>query len=719
MVSPMRTHSLSLTPLRLLATGLAAAALSSTLVATSIGPSPGGYKATDATPYSFIDVSTSGGARVLTSTDDGVAALALPFGFTFFGTTYTSLCASTNGAAYFSTMPGACTPVADFANTDLSSTPAPGDRPSIFPLWSDLVLAGPGAGLFYQAQGAQGSRKFIVQWNNAYPLSKETGTSPNPVTFEMILFEGSNQILFQYKTVDLGAANQASKGAQATIGIRDAGSVDQPVGNGRQIAWSHKSPVIEDGTAILFTVGKATPVVTVNGGTFTYDGQPHVASAGAYGTSAEPLTPVAITYEGVGETVYPPTPAAPTDAGGYKVVAVFDGNADYQSASDAASLVISQAAQSPVAVTGPASVTFGSPASATASGGNGTGAYTFAAAGTGCTASGTTVSVVDAMGTCSLTATRAGDRNHLVSEPSAPWPVTLRKATQSAITVTGPAELTYGTSATATASGGNAGTFSFSAEGSTGCAVAGDQVSVINASGSCVLTATRSGDNNYDATTSIGAPVTLHTALQTITFTTTAPASPVVGGTYTVGATATSGGPVAFSTVTSGTCTVSGSIVSFAGAGTCTVAANQGGNDNYAAAPQVTQSMTVGGGTPQYTFTGFLQPIDMPTSQIVWNQANAGRTIPVKWMLTQAGMPVSTPASFAGVFTSPVACGANASAEAAIEQYVGSSGLQYLGDGNWQYNWATQRNYAGTCRVLAVRFSDGTSSPVAYFKFSR
>jgi hypothetical protein len=809
MVSPMRTHDSRSRRMRLLAVGAAGALLSTTLVATSI--TIPGYSATDATPYSFIDVASSGGASVLTSTDDGLASLTLPFGFTFFGTTYSNLCVSTNGAAYFSNTAGSCPAIADFANTDLSNTPTPGDKPGLFPLWSDLVLAGPGAGVYYQTQGVgEGSRKFVVQWNNAYPLAKDTGVSPNAMTFELILFEGNNQILFQYRTVDLGAANAASKAGQATIGIRDAGSVDNPplvlVGSGKLIAWSHKSAVINDATAILFTSGKSTPVVTVTGGTAVFDGQPHGGTGNAFGTSAEPLSPVNLTYEGTGGTDYPSTSSAPSDAGSYKVTGTFPGNNQYQSGSDSAPLTITQAAQaivftsspgSPVVngaayavsatgggsanavvfsvdtpgvcalsgpssvvftaagtctinanqagtlnyaaapqvqqsfavgkgtqvtvfVTGPISVTFGTTGTAAADGGNGAGAFLFSVQGTGCTLNGTTVSVINASGTCTLTATRAGDDNFLASAPSAPFDVKLDKAAQSTVTVTAPSSVTYGTTGTASATGGNGtGGYTFSAAGSTGCSVAGSTVSVTNASGSCTLTASRAGDSNYLVSSS-SAPfgVTLVKASQTITFTTTPPASPTVGGSYTVGATATSGGAVSFSTLTNSICTVSTNVVSFVGAGLCTVAANQSGNNNYSAATQVTQNMTVGGGTTNYTFSGFFQPIDMSTTTIIWNSANAGRSVPVKWRLAQTGVPVSNPGSFGGIFTSIVACDPGQSSDDAVEQYTNSSGLQYLGDGNWQYNWATQRSFTGKCLSVFVRFTDGSSSPPAYFKFN-
>ncbi|MGO9878544.1 MAG: Ig-like domain repeat protein [Acidimicrobiales bacterium] len=84
---------------------------------------------------------------------------------------------------------------------------------------------------------------------------------------------------------------------------------------------------------------------------------------------------------------------------------------------------------------------------------------------------------------------------------------------------------------------------------------------------------------------------------QAISFTSTAPTNAIVNGTsYTV--TATGGGsdePISFSVDSSsdGACSISGSTVSFSAVGTCVIDANQGGNSQYAAAPQVTQSFPV------------------------------------------------------------------------------------------------------------------------------
>ena len=85
---------------------------------------------------------------------------------------------------------------------------------------------------------------------------------------------------------------------------------------------------------------------------------------------------------------------------------------------------------------------------------------------------------------------------------------------------------------------------------------------------------------------------------QTVAFTSVAPSPAVVGGSYT--ATATGGGsgkPVTFSvdpSSTGGACTVSvAGVVSFTGAGSCVVDADQAGDDGYTAAATVSQTITV------------------------------------------------------------------------------------------------------------------------------
>jgi uncharacterized repeat protein (TIGR01451 family) len=92
--------------------------------------------------------------------------------------------------------------------------------------------------------------------------------------------------------------------------------------------------------------------------------------------------------------------------------------------------------------------------------------------------------------------------------------------------------------------------------------------------------------------------ITVNQAAQSIGF--TAPASGTVGGSATLTATGgASGKPVVFSvdpTSGAGVCTVSGAngtTVNYTAAGNCVIDANQAGDADYAAAPQVTQAITV------------------------------------------------------------------------------------------------------------------------------
>ena len=65
--------------------------------------------------------------------------------------------------------------------------------------------------------------------------------------------------------------------------------------------------------------------------------------------------------------------------------------------------------------------------------------------------------------------------------------------------------------------------------------------------GTCLVTATKAADNDYNAVSSQSTTVSIAQAPQSITFTSQPPAQPQVGGGYTVAATADSGLPVAFS----------------------------------------------------------------------------------------------------------------------------------------------------------------------------
>ena len=248
------------------------------LQATDKGPDAGNYTATNNVVYSFIDPAGGGGSpSVLAGVDDGVAVLTLPFEFRFYGKSYTQICVSDNGLFYFIANAAACVPSTDFANSDLSSSAVPGDLPAIAPHWTDLKFptAGAGAGaVYYQTTGTTPNQKFIVEWSNALPAD-----SLAPVTFEAVLFEGSNNVLFQYQTLD--------PATRATVGIRDAGGN----ASNKQIQWSYNVNVLTNSSAILFTAPSET-ATSVNTITTAPPGVPVTID----GASTPSQTPVVVSW---------------------------------------------------------------------------------------------------------------------------------------------------------------------------------------------------------------------------------------------------------------------------------------------------------------------------------------------------------------------------------------------------------------------------------------
>ncbi len=110
--------------------------------------------------------------------------------------------------------------------------------------------------------------------------------------------------------------------------------------------------------------------------------------------------------------------------------------------------------------------------------------------------------------------------------------------------------------------------------------------------------------------------------------------------------------------------------------------------------------------TPIFSFEGFFNPVENPPTV---NKAVAGQSIPVKWRITDSnGVPVSDSSSFVSITSYLISCEDLAGdPTSAVEEYVsGSSGLQYLGDGWWQFNWKTPKAYSSQCRTMKLTLSD-------------
>jgi subtilisin family serine protease/fibronectin type 3 domain-containing protein len=161
------------------------------------------YRFEDA-PYSWIDA-TAGGTR-LTLGDDAAATVPLPFSFSFYKESFSSLKISSNGYVVFG--PSAAR---NHMNVDVPDASVPNGYAA--PFWDDFNPTQGGA-VWYRTVGSAPNRKFVVGWVGV------AGFFEGNATFEVVLEEGTNGIVFQYQDVDFDAPWSAY-GMSATVGVEN------------------------------------------------------------------------------------------------------------------------------------------------------------------------------------------------------------------------------------------------------------------------------------------------------------------------------------------------------------------------------------------------------------------------------------------------------------------------------------------------------------------
>ncbi|MGC8947469.1 MAG: S8 family serine peptidase, partial [Anaerolineae bacterium] len=217
------------------------------------GPDPFGYtyqdsRSADGPAYEWIDA-TDG--TPLNLGDDDEANVTLPFPFTFYGTASTAIRVGNNGGILFNATSGDL----GVTNGDLGTTTS---NNLIVPFWDDIDSDT--GNVYYATVGTAPNRRFVIEWHNR-PHFSNVGNA----TFELILYEGSNNIKFQYQDVVFGNSSY-DYGASATVGIRGSGS--------NYLQYSYNQPVLSDGLAICFQ----------------YPGSPPCDPVDIPWLSAEPLT---------------------------------------------------------------------------------------------------------------------------------------------------------------------------------------------------------------------------------------------------------------------------------------------------------------------------------------------------------------------------------------------------------------------------------------------
>ena len=189
--------------------------------------------------FDWIDAATAGMDTGIAADDGDMVEAPIGFPFNFYGETYTHVMVGENGYLSF---------VTD-GWSDSQNAPLPhwdGPNGLIAPFWDDHNIENGGA-IYYETRGTAPDRQFVVEWQQV-PLYEDISAV---LTYEVILQESGNEILFQY----LDMPGWDGDGSQATIGIEDhEGDM------GVEVIYNQS--YVHDDLAVLFR--PATPGLTTD-----------------------------------------------------------------------------------------------------------------------------------------------------------------------------------------------------------------------------------------------------------------------------------------------------------------------------------------------------------------------------------------------------------------------------------------------------------------------
>ena len=203
---------------------------------------------------------------------------------------------------------------------------------------------------------------------------------------------------------------------------------------------------------------------------------------------------------------------------------------------------------------------------------------------------GSAIHIVGA-GTANITASQAGNATYNPA-PDVVQALTVNRANQT-ITFGALSSRTYGDGDVAPgATASSSLTVTYASSNTSVATIVGGQIHIVGA-GTTTITASQSGNTNYDAATDVQQPLTVNQASQTIAF------GALTARTYgdadfAPGATATSSLTVSYASSNTSVATIVGGQIQIVGVGSTTITASQSGNTNYAAAADVQQPLSVG-----------------------------------------------------------------------------------------------------------------------------
>ncbi|MEP7043715.1 MAG: hypothetical protein ABI843_11675 [Dokdonella sp.] len=185
-----------------------------------------------APPYAFVEIADTGTNLALF--DDDAIGVSLGFPFSFYGQTSDQIVVSNNGGILFGVSAGFISP---------RNLPLPNSQlgAAILPYWTDIYESQDGGDVYVQQLGVEPTRSFVVEWKEM-PIS--IGGFTDGATFEVIFYEGSNRIVFQYADtiVDDPARDN---GITTTIGIQKGDTQNY-------LQYSYLEASVSDGMVIAF-----------------------------------------------------------------------------------------------------------------------------------------------------------------------------------------------------------------------------------------------------------------------------------------------------------------------------------------------------------------------------------------------------------------------------------------------------------------------------------
>jgi PKD-like domain/Ig-like domain CHU_C associated/GEVED domain/Secretion system C-terminal sorting domain len=276
---------------------------------------------------SSITTIVSGGVANVTlsggSLDDGGwSGIPIGFNYNFFGNSFTTISAGTNGLLMFGTPPGYGTGAGQLGQFSFTLTPAvfpnagnPGNVIALLAHDANFSGTGNPGNIKYWNDGVAPLRRFIIEYNSFPNYNGFDVTTGPQSTVQCILYESTGLVEIHVTNASASTPSTTEVNARKTIGLQDATMTIGAVAPGRQAraaaittpeAWRFTPPVNytfawtpNPGFLSAYNVSEpvATPTVTTT-----------------YSVAVTDPTTSCIKYDNVTLTVVP-VPAAPTTTG--------------------------------------------------------------------------------------------------------------------------------------------------------------------------------------------------------------------------------------------------------------------------------------------------------------------------------------------------------------------------------------------------------------------